>query len=214
MEKYLVEESWILSIGALKKDTKRIRDGETNVQGQVTLHNGNKTMQVTYWDEDHNGEKYLAVAIPNDAVPKEIALKIVGLRYGFTSFFECPGCLKRCFKLYIHPEVGKGWKCVKCHKLKYHLQSFNPYSRLGIGEYKMDQFDKLCLRKKPRMFYAGKVTKPLLRSMHRMEKIGLFKETRDFVKKIKEYQNISNRISIMSDFLRKNGDLGSRQTTF
>ena len=211
MSSYLVEDSWILSISAIKKDLKRIRVGE-EVNGQITLHNGNKTMQTTYWNENKNGENYLAVAIPNAVEPKEIKIKTIYLTYGCSNLLECPQCHKPCFKLFIHPEVGKGWKCAKCHKLKYHLQSFNLYSILGISIYRMDQFDKFCVRKKPRFFYAGKPTKPLLRSIHKLQKIGMIKEAQELTSQIREYRNISQRVSILSAFLRKSGDIAVGRT--
>jgi len=213
MSKYLVEESWVLSIGALKKDIKKIREGEENISGKITLHNGNKQMQATYWSEDKNGEKYLAVTLPG-TIPMEIPLQNVNLTYGLTSFFSCPGCSKRCSKLYIHPEVRKGWKCAKCHGLVYHLQSFNPYSVLGIAEYRMDQYDKLFLRRKPKMFYAGKETKPFIMSIRKMQKMGMVKNVRECVSKVEEYKDLSKRISIISDFLRKSGDTRERQSSF
>lgn len=205
MSSYLIEECWILSVSAIKRDLRKIRDNG-NVEGQITLRNGKEQMQFSYWSEYRDNESYIAVAIPN-AVPIEIKLHATQLTFGISSFLECPQCSKSCSKLFIHPEIGKGWKCAKCHKLKYHLQSFNMYSRLGIGEYRLDQFDKFCLRKKPRMFYGGKPTKPLMRSIHRMQKIGLFKEAQDFISQIEEYKGLSKRISIMSDFLQNNGNL-------
>ncbi len=210
MSSYLVEESWILNTSTIKKDLKRIREGENVTEGQIVLRNENKTMQAVYWSERRDGKNYLAVTLPGTG-PQEILLQDIHLTYGPTSFMTCPGCSKRCSKLYIHPEVRKGWKCAKCHKLIYHLQSFNPCSILGIAEYRMDQFDKICLRKKPKMFYAGKPTKPLLRSIHKLEKIGMIDKAQELIVQVEEYKTLSQRISILSDFLKKSGNLAVRR---
>lgn len=210
MSKHLVEESWILSVSDLKKDLRKIRNNEENVQGEITLRNESKTMQATYWGDYRDDEAYLSVVLPG-TVPMEISLETMSIRYGSVTFLKCPGCSKRCTKLYVHPEIGKGWKCVRCHKLIYHLQSFSPYSRLGIAEYKMDQLDKLCVKKKPRFFYAGKVTKPLKRHMHRMQKMGLLRQVSDFNLQIAEYKSLSQKISIFQEFLGKDGNLAVRR---
>lgn len=212
MTKHLVEEAFVLDINVIKKDLKRIREDE-EVEGVVTIRNEVKGIQMNYWSIDRNGEKFLIVSLKGTE-PQEIALQLFPLRYGTRSYYTCPGCFKKCNKLYVRSDRFTGFQCAKCNRLVYRLQSINFYSRLGLAEYKVDQMDKLFMKKKPRIFYAGKETKPFVRRIRKMEKIGMFKDAHDFALQVEEYKKISQLFSTISEYLHKSGNEGLRQTSF
>lgn len=203
MPKY-IEECYILSASVIKKDLRKIRNGE-EISGQVPVCNENRKMQLNYWSKASKEEDHLVVSFLNSE-PQEILLQAFNLRYGARSYFTCE-CGKRGSSLYLHPEnEAEGFKCRKCLNLSYKLSSINKRSVYGPNLYQGMRMNKFFNdnKKVPRILYKGKETKTFLAYAHKMKKIGMIKRVNFGLKQIAEIKSVSKRISTISEYLCKN----------
>lgn len=196
--KHFVEDAFILDIRVIKKELKKLREGE-EINGIAIISNESKKIQMNYWSLDKNGEKFLVVNLIGTE-PQEIALQLFPLKYGTASFYTCPSCFKRCSKLYVRSDKFTGFQCVKCNKLIYKLSSINRHSDLSYAEYRMVQYEKFWNIKTPHIFYNGKLTKPFLRQIEKMKKLGMWKKVKEGLSDIEQYKKISQKVLAIQQY--------------
>ena len=202
MSKHYVEEFFVLDITSVKKDLKKIRNGKVT-EGVTTIYREVKKIQLSYWSEFKDKKAYLVVAAQNQE-PQAVPLALQQITYGLKTYFVCE-CGKRCSKLFCHPQILYMFKCAKCHNLRYKLSSIYRQGRIGMQMYMLEQFNKFIDngKKCPRIFYNGKETKPFIAYRKKMARIGMFQYVEEGQKQIAEIQNISKKISILSEYLHE-----------
>ena len=132
-----------------------------------------KRPDITYWLNDPADISNVTVSVAGGE-PQVIYFEFVWLTYGERAYFKCPFCDLVVGKLYL-PRGSKEFKCRKCHKLCYFLQTFNKNSIAGKQFYKMDRMRKLAQTRESmgRIFYNGEYSKKFKRFLGLCEKVGL-----------------------------------------
>jgi hypothetical protein len=161
--RYLVGECLTLTPRDVGKRWDRIRKLGVN---QLAHHPG-----ISYWFDDMGDPSRLFISVQGHE-PQSFAWELIRLTFGDAAYFYCP-CGHRASKLYLLPN-GNEFKCRKCHKLQYHLSTFNRQSVAGRSLYRANRLQKLANSRASmgRILYNGEYTKRFQRFLGLCDRAG------------------------------------------
>lgn len=160
-EPKIVEACRTLSIGQIKHDLMRSRNKEPDIVGHISFKHGDKKnwQKWNYWFEYADSKTYLVVGLSHYD-PNRILLAETALTYGDRSYFICGDCGRRVSKLYL-PQRTIVFRCRKCWRLKYEIQTINRNTQHGEHFYQTHRAIKLIHQREKmnRIFYKGRYSK-------------------------------------------------------
>lgn len=150
------------------------------IKALESFNNGNLAFKnrtdITFWLDEDKKETFEVNFSVAGSEPRVIDFDCVDITFGERAYFICPSCSKRVNKLYL-PSTCNEFKCCKCHKLRYFLNTFNKNSVAGIKLYEMNRRQKLAESRASmsRILYRGEYSRRFLRFLNLCNRAGLSK---------------------------------------
>ena len=147
-------------------------------------------------DINYQWENECLVVIVAGNAPQRIETEDVETAVAYRTYFVCPGCEKRAYKLYLPPN-GHEFKCGArtCHGLRYTITTINKTSLHGKMLYSMNRMHKLSKQREKMgtILYNGKYTRKFQSFLRQCARAGYTKAVEDaagLMKALKEFQRI------------------------
>ncbi len=134
MNQYYVEDCIKISVGNFGRHIlQRANPDKSEPEKVFVAKNGSLArIQVFYTLGEENLTAYLKIRCEFRGLPinQYIELDCSSAHFGLRPFLSC-ACGKRCSNLYLHPEKGYGFVCLRCLNLNYELNGINKKTEWG-----------------------------------------------------------------------------------